>query len=200
MWALAFQTEPACALPRLRSSLVVPAIALVRDNAPSAIANRINRCNYFRAVRGSKLAAILIIVVFALAAAVAAGPLFAPRCIPVSGGTDVVTASLDELNPGTARFFCYRDRAGHEVRFVLARTSDGVVRAVFDACRQCYRFHKGYTVADGFLICRLCGNRYKLDQMETGMASCQPIHLETRQHGNTVEVKVAALEQGQQLF
>ena len=70
-----------------------------------------------------------------------------------------------------------------------ARANDGAVRSVFDACRQCYRFHKGYIVVDGFLVCRLCGNRYRLDQMETGMASCQPIHIENTQHGNKVEVK-----------
>jgi uncharacterized membrane protein len=125
--------------------------------------------------------------------------MFAPGCSPVNG-TDVVTASLDELRPGTAQFFCYRDRTGHEVRFVLARTIDGAVHSVFDACRQCYRFHKGYTIADGYLVCRLCGNRYKLDQMQVGLASCQPVQLENREHGNRVEVKVAALEKGQQLF
>ena len=150
-------------------------------------------------MKGTKLATILVIVAVAIGAAVAAGPLLAPRCARVNGES-VVTASLDALTPGTARFFCYRDRAGHEVRFVLARANDGIVRAVFDACRQCYRFHKGYTVADGYLICRLCGNRYRLDQMQTGVASCQPVHLENSQHGNTVEVRVAALEQGQQLF
>jgi uncharacterized membrane protein len=150
-------------------------------------------------VKGSKLATILVVVALAIGAGVATGPMFAPRCSPVNGN-DVVTASLDELSPGTARFFCYRDRAGHEVRFVLARTSDGTVHSVFDACRQCYRFHKGYTVADGFLVCRLCGNRYKLDQMQAGLASCQPVHLDNIQHGDKVEVRVATLEQGQQLF
>jgi uncharacterized membrane protein len=150
-------------------------------------------------VNGSKLATILLIVALAIGAAVAAGPMFEPRCEPVNGGV-IVTASLDELSSDTARFFCYRDRAGHEIRFVVARANDGTVSSVFDACRQCYRFHKGYTIANGFLVCRLCGNRYKLDQMETGMASCQPVHLENTQHGNKVEVKVAALEKGQQLF
>ncbi|MGD0290190.1 MAG: Fe-S-containing protein [Candidatus Binataceae bacterium] len=150
-------------------------------------------------MKGTKLATILVIVALAIGAAVAAGPLLAPRCVRVNGES-VVTVSLDGLTPGTAQFFCYRDRAGHEVRFVLARANDGIVRSVFDACRQCYRFHKGYTVADGFLICRLCGNRYRLDQMQTGVASCQPVHLENSQHGNTVEVRVAALEKGQQLF
>jgi uncharacterized membrane protein len=150
-------------------------------------------------MKGTKLATILVIVGLAIGAAVMAGPMFAPRCSPVEG-TDVVTASLDGLRPGTAQFFCYRDRAGHEVRFVLARASDGTVRSVFDACRQCYRFHKGYTVADGFVICRLCGNRYRLDQMQAGMASCRPVPLEYNQHGNKVEVRVAALEKGQELF
>jgi uncharacterized membrane protein len=150
-------------------------------------------------VNGSKLATILVIVALAIGAAIAAVPVLGPRCEPLNGDVRV-TASLEELSPGTARFFCYRDRAGHEIRFVVARANDGAVRSVFDACRQCYRFHKGYIVVDGFLVCRLCGNRYRLDQMETGVASCQPIHIENTQHGNKVEVKVAALEKGQQLF
>jgi uncharacterized membrane protein len=150
-------------------------------------------------VQGRKLATILVIVALAIGAAVVVGPVFAPSCTPVSG-TGVVTASLEELRPGTAQFFCYRDSGGHEVRFVLARASDGTLSSVFDACRQCYRFHKGYTIANGFMVCRLCGNRYRLDQMQAGMASCQPVHLEYSQHGNKVEVKVAALEKGQQLF
>jgi uncharacterized membrane protein len=157
------------------------------------------RLRSFWSVKGTKLTTILVIVALAIGIVVAAGPIFAPRCSPVSGGS-VVTTPLDSLTPGTARFFCYRDRAGHEVRFVLARARDGVVRSVFDACRQCYRFHKGYTVADGYLVCRLCGNRYRLDEMQTGMASCQPVHLENSQHGNTVEVRIVALEKGQQLF
>jgi uncharacterized membrane protein len=170
-----------------------------RGNGRSRHCHPHGRLQLFPPVKGTKLTTIFAIVALAIGVAVAAGPIFTPRCSPVSGES-VVTASLDLLTPGTARFFCYRDRAGHEVRFVLARANDGIVRSVFDACRQCYRFHKGYTVADGFLICRLCGNRYRLDQMQTGMASCQPVQLENSQHGNTVEVRVAALEKGQQLF
>lgn len=150
-------------------------------------------------MKGTKLATILIIVASAIGLVIAAGPLVAPRCNPVSGER-VVRVPLQLLAPDTARFFCYRDRAGHEVRFVIARAGDGVVRSVFDACRQCYHFHKGYTVADGFLICRLCGNRYKLDQMQAGTASCQPVHLENREHGDVVEVEIATLERGQNLF
>jgi len=151
------------------------------------------------AVKGARLATILAVVALSIGAAVVAGPMFTPHCTPVNGD-ETVSASVDDLGPGTARFFCYRDRNGRDLRFVIARLNDGTVRSVFDACRQCYRFHKGYTIADGFLVCRLCGNRYKIDQMQEGMASCQPVHLENNQRGNKVEIKVAALEKGQLLF
>ena len=112
----------------------------------------------------------------------------------------VVTVSMGGVGCGKARFFCYRDRAGHLIRFVLARGDDGTVRSVFDACRRCYRFHKGYTIADGFLICRLCGNRYRLDEMRVGLASCQPVQIENAEHDGKVELQVAALERGHSLF
>ena len=147
----------------------------------------------------TKLAAILSAVALAIGAAVAAGPMFAPECT-LANGTNVVTVSTVDLSRGSAQFFCYRDRSGHLIRFVVARGDDGTVRSVFDACRQCYRFQKGYTIADGFLICRLCGNRYRLNEMRVGLASCQPVRLDNKEHGGKVEVRVAALEQGHSLF
>jgi uncharacterized membrane protein len=150
-------------------------------------------------VKLTKFGAILLVVALAIGAAAAAGSMLAPGCSSVRG-TDVVTVSTADLSRGSARFFCYRTPSGDLIRFVLARGEDGVVRSVFDACRQCYRFHKGFTVADGYLICRLCGNRYKLDQVHQGLASCQPVQLENTQHGDKVLVRVASLEQGRTLF
>jgi uncharacterized membrane protein len=150
-------------------------------------------------MRPTKLAVILVVVALAIGAAIAAGPMLAPACT-LAKGSDVVIVSSDDLSRGSARFFCYRDRTGHLIRFVLARGEDDAVHSVFDACRKCYRFHKGYSISQGFLICRLCGNRYKLDEMRIGLASCQPVQLENAQHGGKIEVRVAALEQGQALF
>ncbi|MEA2678383.1 MAG: hypothetical protein QOK03_105 [Candidatus Binataceae bacterium] len=150
-------------------------------------------------VKPTKLAAILLAVALAIGAAVTVGPMFAPECT-LANGTDVVTVSTDDLSRGSARFFCYRDHSGHLIRFVLARGDDGAVHSLFDACRQCYRFHKGYTVANGFLICRLCGNRYKFDRMHLGLASCQPVQIENTERDGKVEVRVAALEEGHALF
>jgi len=43
-----------------------------------------------------------------------------PRFIPVSGGGSI-NISTDLLGPGEAKFYSYRDRAGAELRFILAR-------------------------------------------------------------------------------
>jgi len=170
------------------------------ERAPTrGIANEDGPCDYFERVKLTKLSAIMIGVVIAIGVAAAAGPMIAPGCSTVNG-TNVVTIYTADMSRGSAKFFCYRDRSGNLIRFVLARGDDGVVRTVFDACRQCYRYHKGFTVSDGFLICRLCGNRYKLEGVHEGFASCQPVQLADTEQGGKVEVRVAALEEGRQLF
>ncbi|HVA84040.1 MAG TPA: Fe-S-containing protein [Candidatus Binataceae bacterium] len=135
----------------------------------------------------------------ATVAIVAALPILRPRCIELRGA-EALTVSLARLEGGEARLFCYRDRAGERLRFLLARGSDGKVRAVFDACRQCYKFHQGYDVAHGVLICRLCGNRYPIDHMMKGEASCVPVSLPHHEDASRVEIKVSDLKSGAALF
>ena len=120
-------------------------------------------------------------------------------CTEVSGGADVAINAF-VLRPGTAHLFCYTDAAGERLRFVLARGNDGKVHAVFDACRQCYKFHQGYNVSHGMLICRLCGNRYPIDHMMNGEASCVPVSLPHHEDASRVEVKVSDLKSGAGLF
>ena len=101
------------------------------------------------------------------------------ECTMVTGNDDVAINAF-ALRPGSARLFCYTDDAGKQLRFVLARGNDGKVRSVFDACRQCFTFHKGYRVVGGELICRVCGNHYPIDRMAEGKASCVPVSLPHR--------------------
>jgi len=139
------------------------------------------------------------LVATAVAAAVMASPLVRPRCAILKGG-DTLLIPGSSLVRGAVRFFCYRDSAGERLRFILARDSDGSVHAVFDACHQCYKFHKGYSVSDGYLVCRLCGNRYALKEMQAGKASCVPVKLPLAQRGDTIAVRVADLKGGRPLF
>lgn len=122
-----------------------------------------------------------------------------PPCIPLHG-TGTLALDIRNLAPGTAKLFCYDDSAGKQLRFLLARNSQGKVYASFDACRQCYKHHEGYSAHNGQLVCRMCGNRYPINHMLKGKASCVPVKLPAVEHGNTVDVKVSALKKGRWLF
>ena len=136
-----------------------------------------------------------------LAAGAAASLIFiaTSNCTTVTG-TDEVAVNVSAMRPGSARLFCYTDDAGKRLRFVLARGVDGKVRSVFDACRQCFAFHRGYRVVGGELICRECGNHYSIDRMTEGKASCVPVSLPHEDDSGIVHIKTADLKAGHGLF
>jgi uncharacterized membrane protein len=136
-----------------------------------------------------------------LAAGVAAFLIFIATsdCTTVTGA-DEVAVNVSAMRPGSARLFSYTDDAGKRLRFVLARGHDGKVRSVFDACRQCSAFHRGYRVVGGELICRVCGNHYPIDRMTEGKASCVPVSLPHEDDSKIVHIKTADLKAGHALF
>jgi uncharacterized membrane protein len=145
---------------------------------------------------GAKLATILACTIVAITVT---RRFDGARCVQLTS-LDAVSVSIAGLARGTASFFCYRDSAGQQLRFLLARDDDGKVNGVFDACGQCYRYHQGYTVAGRYIVCRLCGNRYPLADVHKGLASCTPVKLPVKQHGEQVQVRVADLRKGRPLF
>lgn len=120
-------------------------------------------------------------------------------CTTVTGSNEVVV-NVSAMRPGSARPFCYTDDTGKRLRFVLARGVDGNVRSVFDACRECFAFHRGYRVVGGELICRVCGNHYPIDRMTEGKASCVPVSLPHKDDSGIVRIKTADLKAGDALF
>jgi uncharacterized membrane protein len=141
----------------------------------------------------------VLAAVFVVAAAALTFSMSGEHCTMVKG-TDVLNINLERLAPGSGETFCYTDAAGAKIRFVLARGKDGKVRSVFDACRRCYSFHKGYTISGGELICRVCGNRYPIERMTVGKASCVPAALPIREAKGAASIKVADLVAGRGFF
>lgn len=149
--------------------------------------------------RRSRLAWVLgALAIFAIAIIVT-NDAWRPACQTING-LGALRIPVASLLPGQARFFCYTTDAGSRVRFVLARGQDGRIRAVLDACEQCYGFKKGYTVSGDELICRVCGNHYKLRDLEVGKASCVPKRLRHVQHDDVIEIDPADLRAAKALF
>jgi uncharacterized membrane protein len=137
---------------------------------------------------------------FLAAAGFTAHELALPGCTAIQAAGDTVIIPVRDLARGAVKFFCYRDNGGEKLRFLLARGKDGNIKAVFDACEQCYRYHEGYTYADGYVICRLCGTRYKVHDIEHGSASCVPAALQSHSQDGTVQIKIGDLKRGRALF
>jgi uncharacterized membrane protein len=147
-------------------------------------------------LRARSLLAIAAVGVGAIAMTISMAK---PGCTSVSGKDALVVSGL-LLERGSAKTFCYRDEAGKNLRFVLARGTDGKVRSVMDACSQCYAYHKGFTYSDGYLICRLCGNRYPVDHILSGKASCVPVAVPSIEIGGKVTIRTADLKKNELLF
>lgn len=143
----------------------------------------------------------LLIVATALVAGAASLAALArgPQFTQVSASPSV-SIETNDLRPGNVRFFTYRDRAGDQIRFLLARDPNGRIKGAFDACQRCYMYHEGYAGSRGGLVCRFCGNRYKLETMESGLASCVPMKLPLQVTGHTVNIKPTDLERERGLF
>lgn len=140
-------------------------------------------------------AAVLLMVATMALAAIGMG-----RRLSLVTGAGSVTISSATVKRGEIRFFSYRDDAGKEIRFILGRDESGQVQGAFDACQECAQYGKGYTSSHGYLVCRFCGNRYKLNASNSGIGSCAPIKLQVREAGGAVVVDTSQLEQHQKLF
>jgi uncharacterized membrane protein len=123
-----------------------------------------------------------------------------PSFISVKSDSELVTIPTDTLGREQVKFYSYRDRADEELRFILGRDSRGEVHAAMDACQRCFMYHKGYIWSHGYLVCKFCGNRYKLHAMESGLASCVPVKLPIRVTSRGVNIKSADLKHERGLF
>jgi len=147
----------------------------------------------------SALTAFALMAVLVTIGAILTKSRFYLPCTLLNGAV-TLTIKLGDLAPGTVRAFCYRDPTGQRLQFLLARDSNGKVQTVFDACGQCYKFHKGYSYSGGYLICRLCGNRYPIPQMKAGKASCVPVPLSSKIDQGEARIKVTDVKAGKWLF
>lgn len=65
---------------------------------------------------------------------------------------------------------------GVELEVFAVEASDGTIRTAFNTCQICYSSGRGYYVQrDDVLVCRNCGNQYKMDDVEVTRGGCNPV-------------------------
>ncbi|WP_022662950.1 DUF2318 domain-containing protein [Paucidesulfovibrio longus] len=111
----------------------------------------------------------------------------------------VVTVPVEEVDDGSAHFFEF-DANGRSVRFFVLKSSDGVIRAAFDACDVCFEARKGYVQNGDFMICQNCGQKFHSARINEVRGGCNPAPLERTYDSNSVKFNVADIAAGAGYF
>jgi len=151
----------------------------------------------------------LHIVLAGIALLMVAGAAFAYVSTRGGGGTETATAqaaaggdvkiALADVADGKAHFYSY-DAGGTQVKYFVLKSSDGKVRAAFDACDVCYAQKKGYHQEGDEMVCNNCGRRFpstKINEVEGG---CNPSPLTRTVKGQDLVLATADLQAGVQYF
>lgn len=86
------------------------------------------------------------------------------------------------------------------IRYFILKSSDGIVRAAFDACDVCWPAGKGYYQEGDYMVCRNCGRRFASVQVNEVKGGCNPAPLNRRVENGKVIIEVKDILDGSQYF
>lgn len=115
-----------------------------------------------------------------------------------------ITYPIKIFEDGKAKHFPYKasSKTGKNItiRYFLLKSSDGVIRAAFDACDVCWAEGKGYFQKGDFMVCRNCGRRFSLVRINEVQGGCNPVPLKREIRGDKVAIKIKDLLEGAPYF
>jgi uncharacterized membrane protein len=106
---------------------------------------------------------------------------------------------VKDFQNGKARFYSYP--AGNiTIKYFLLKSSDGVIRAAFDACDVCWQEGKGYTQKGDFMVCNNCGRRFASVRVNEVEGGCNPAPLTREIKGDKVVLQMKDILEGKSYF
>ncbi|MEJ2313219.1 MAG: DUF2318 domain-containing protein [Nitrospirota bacterium] len=114
---------------------------------------------------------------------------------PVSAEAGVVKIPVSEVNDGMAHFYTFKG-GGKDVNFFVLRSSDGVIRAAFDACDVCYREKKGYRQVGDLMVCNNCGQQFPSVKINEIRGGCNPAPLVRQVDGDYLVLNASDIAGG----
>ncbi len=127
---------------------------------------------------------------------------------PVSGieGSSPATSAKEVTYPvktfqdGKARFYEFQAGKGITIKYFILKSSDGVIRAAFDACDVCWPEGKGYQQKGDFMVCRNCGRRFASVRVNEVQGGCNPAPLRRAVVGDNLVIQVKDILEGASYF
>lgn len=120
--------------------------------------------------------------------------------LPFSAHATDATYPVSQFSDGKAKFFTYKTSEGITIKYFVVKSSDGVIRAAFDACDVCWPEGKGYTQKGDFMVCNNCGKQFKTTRVNEVSGGCNPGPLARKVENNQVVIKAEDIEKGKRYF
>lgn len=112
---------------------------------------------------------------------------------------DVRTFALSTFDDYKAHYYTYAHE-GRLIKFFILKSSDGVVRAAFDACDICYEAKKGYRQDGNDMICNECDRHFPANKINEVQGGCNPVPLRRTIDGERLVIDVTDIAAGQRYF
>ncbi|MGD9300796.1 MAG: DUF2318 domain-containing protein [Desulfobacterales bacterium] len=118
---------------------------------------------------------------------------------PSKAASTSVAFPLSLFEDGKARHFEHRD-GDFTIRYFILKSSDGVLRAAFDACDVCWPAGKGYYQEGDYMVCRNCGRRFASIRVNEVKGGCNPAPLNRSVQNGKLVIQVQDILEGKQYF
>jgi len=146
----------------------------------------------------------LALLVFAAAAFIMTRNNGVATVAAVSSNTDVsgtsVAYPVELFADGKARYFSYKVDDAVTIQYFILKSSDGVIRAAFDACDVCWLAGKGYQQSGDVMVCRNCGRKFASVKVNEVKGGCNPAPLNRKVEDGKVVLQINDILSGKQYY
>ncbi|MBI2909524.1 MAG: DUF2318 domain-containing protein [Chloroflexi bacterium] len=111
-----------------------------------------------------------------------------------------VTLPVADFAGPYARFYTYKSPQDKTISFFVLKSSDGVIRAAFDACDVCFPYKKGYRQEGDQMVCNNCGQRFPSVRINIEEGGCNPAPLIRNVSGDNLIILEKDLALGAKFF
>ena len=118
---------------------------------------------------------------------------------PFASTSTIVSFPVSLFEDGKARHFEHVD-GNFSIKYFILKSSDGIIRAAFDACDVCWPAGKGYYQEGDHMVCRNCGRRFASVLVNEVQGGCNPAPLNRSMENGKLIIQVKDIQQGRQYF
>ena len=118
---------------------------------------------------------------------------------PATADGTSVSFSAGLFEDGQARHFEHVD-GKHTIRYFILKSSDGIIRAAFDACDVCWPAGKGYYQEGDHMVCRNCGRKFASVLVNEVKGGCNPAPLKRKLENDNLVIQIKDILDGKRYF